>query len=955
MKLSKAKIFIFFMVLFLLGVMLYPRGIFLGYLYEGRSELGQAERYYLQYLEKSPFSKFATLRLVSLYERMGAPEHVTPLLRNLYDHRPTDLEVATTYLDHLESKSDEDTLYHAQLQVARGLMQQAAPPKKVVQDLLEVAYQYALWQQDFPVAYDILNQLSKITKRSDVYDDELLRLNFSFKQTEQIIAALQKRIQVNPQDEDNIQNLVNVYMLDQRYPEAKQVLAAGLVQLPNSLKLWQSQIDWDDATKNYAQLITDLIQFLADQRLTGRVRWDYTGFLASAYDRLREFTKALDLYQQILAYDPSDEDNWLNVLYTLDSLKRRPQEIAFLKEYLAQFPADAERQKMLVEIYLYDLKDAQQLPLYERYVQHTHNSRIILDVASLLIEQHQDAKALIWLRQFQPYFSRHQDMLQERAQLEWRVGDKVKARLLYSQWAATAPHDVTVQISAGRELYFMNDIAAAVLCLRTAVALDPAAAEAWFWLSEIHAQSNEMVAAKADAKKIVALLQHNHQSAVAHRMWLKSRARLGWTPQLRGDYQVALQQHSKDVDLWSDWLDALMAYQQTEQARTTLAEFQQRFPQEKERLKGFELRMAFLEKRWPDAIAMLYPQVQSDPENTALHRDLGEAYLNNRQWRNALQQYTRVQNLDPQMPSVAEVLRDLHQQYDTRITPHYNFTKYGAELYNEWGVKFKTYVTENWAVLGDLKAGWFDSPVANYTGYAEYGRVSVLNQSLEHWVFQPGLSYGFSDFRKTASPSLSVQFKPHKDLSFTASAEYRTLRTDFSQAVAAGTLMDDANFEWAYSFKDRIHVTGRYRFERNYLPGGPEAFGNAIEPALTFVLVKHPYVTLGYQYSFWNYNDIQDFLLIVPLIQRINANYVTGSISGRPHPKLLLQSSGYWGNDSARDLGLASGDLFGVRGQVDWALVPWLDLLAFYEFGRQRYLEIPGYSNVVNMSLSVHW
>ena len=139
MNFSKRKIIVFFATLLVLGWFLYPRELFLGFIYEGTQQLEKAEGFYHRYLQKRTLNKFATLRLAMLYERMGEPEKATPLLRDLYAVRKKDWKVATRYLDYLENLHDEEGLYRLRREVAENFMKAPLFPKGRVIELLDGA------------------------------------------------------------------------------------------------------------------------------------------------------------------------------------------------------------------------------------------------------------------------------------------------------------------------------------------------------------------------------------------------------------------------------------------------------------------------------------------------------------------------------------------------------------------------------------------------------------------------------------------------------------------------------------------------------------------------------------------------------------------------------------------------------------------------------------------------
>lgn len=870
MKLSKLKIFLFFGVIVLLLWALYPRGMFLGYIYEGLAALDRSERHYLEYIQDKPTSKFAILRLAALYERMGHPQKALPYLEGLVAHRPRDLEVAEVTLEFLENLHDDARLYAARRQIAGNLMAMRDPPRTKITEMLGKAYDYATWKGLVDDQYAILADLVAVARNKNDYDWVMRRLNFNLKKTQAVVAALEKKLQENPNDIDVLEDLIMMKLASGQTREAQVLVEQALQRHPKNPALLQARISVDDKTRNMPQLIEDARTLLALHVLSDEEAWDMKSTLAYALQRNHQYDEALAEYREILDRDRRDPENWLMIVYLLESAKRLPELVSFLKEYLVAFPGDAEREQMLAEIYLYRLKDLSQMLLYRKMVVKYHKFNFAWDVASLLVEEKRTDEAKSW----------------------------------YVLSAELQPDDMGTQLTVGRELYFMEDPVAAEPYLKIVVAQEPYVAEAWAWLSEIHEQLKDKEAARVEARQVVAL----------------------WGGQ---------------ENLTSDQIHLL---------------------------RLMKLRLAYADKNWKEVIAILEPMVAENPcqvpalpgreANTeclrsqidwGLRRDLGDAYAQVMQWWKAIPELEKVKDATGDKFKVAGMLRELHHDYDNRLTPTFNFTKYGSESFFITGLEWKEHFTPDWETNATVKVGHFNS------GFTETGGVLFTSHHLRPWHVTFGISGASSTVRTTVTPTLALEFKPDHVSSLKLTGTYRELRQDFPQAVAFGTLMDTAKLEGQTVLWERLVVGAKFTGERDYLPAGATAKGFSLEPAAAVVIFKKPYATLGWQMDYTRFNSNGNFLNFVPIIPYMNAQYVTGLISGRPHPALLLEGSFYNGHDFDRGLSILGGDLWGFRGSFDWAMLSWLDFLGSYEFGRQRLLDIPGYSNVVTVGLSGHW
>jgi len=963
LKLSKLKLFAFFGVLALLLWALYPRGMLLGYIYEGLADLSRSEAYYRDYLLQNPTDKRAVVRLVSVYDRLGEPNKANELLAHLYDHRPTDFEVASLWLDHLENVHDENALYDARLKVARNLMQSAHPPKQEVEDLLSSAFAQARWNHKVDDMEEILATLLIVARDKVPYREELKHLYFNVRKTDKLLAILKERLRAYPDDIDTTEELIVIDMTLGNLKEAQIYIDSALHQDPNSPVILQLQVELLGQQKQYAQQVLVAKNLLSLHVLSTEEEWGVTSSLAEALVSLGKFDEAMEYYQALLAQDRSNPNNWLNVMSVLDRQGKYRDLLALLKDYLQQFPEDSEQKKMLAETYLYKLKDLSVLPVYREYVESSHSLTFAMDVGNSLADAKLLPEAIDWITEMLSLFPRNQQMILSLAEWSAVLHRTADAQHWYVVLADLTPNDATLQLKIGSELFALADPKDAEVSLNRVVKMDANNADAWFWLSEIHAQNN-MTLAKSEAQRVVTLLEGRNTLDEQHSwMLLHSRMRLRESPKvLLPDYAVAVAQYPHHADLLADEIDLMIESHHLSEARARISDYQRQFPKDARRVRLMQVRLAFVEKDWKAAIALLEPMANETPgdehvanDQWGVKRDLGEAYYNDGQWWKALPLLEKVQAATGERYQVATTIFDLHKNYDTRVTPLFSYTRFGSEYFTFGGVQFKKYLTHNWELNSEVKEGYFASPSSNYSGYTETGSVTVASHHLRPWHVSLGVEGAGSSERTTASPTLTLEYRPEPDTFFQFLGTYRKLRQDLPQAVAFGNLMDIVQFQGQRVFFDRLVLSAKYWYERDYLPSGASAHGSNTEPSAQVIIFKKPYVTLGWQMDYIRLNSDGNFLNSVPLIPYMNAQYAVGAISGRPVPELLLEGSFYDGHDFDRGLSILGGDLWGVRGGFDWAATHWLDIFGSYEFGRQRLLDIPGYSSFVKFGLSGHW
>ena len=350
-----------------LGWFLYPRELLLGYISEGLTELKDSETYYRQYLQKNPHSKFATLRLASVYDRMAEPERATALLQKLFDHRRQDWRVAVAFLDHLENIHADEALYRTRLEVVRRFKGDPRFPRGRLEQLLYEALQYVRWQQRNDEMYTIAGELIAVSRRPADYEGFVRGLDLGLQNNERVVVSLQQRVAEHPEDDETRQELVSTLMLLGRLDEALTVVAEGLQLAPDHVGLLKQRIALHDRQEKKLQVISDLEGLLGLNLLPAKDVHDYSVMLAGSYLAAGREADGIGLYHQLLERSKDDPD-------------RRGEVIAAL----AQF-------------YLYERHAVDRLPLYRDYLQVKPESRIAQDVGNLLLDGGLNEDAFRWL------------------------------------------------------------------------------------------------------------------------------------------------------------------------------------------------------------------------------------------------------------------------------------------------------------------------------------------------------------------------------------------------------------------------------------------------------------------------------------------------------------------------------------------------------------------------------
>lgn len=972
------------------GWLLYPRELFLGYVYEGMPDMNRSESYYKAHLEKYPHSKFAALRLVTLYQRMGFPHQATPILKSLMEYRSRDWSITEKYMKHLRDTHDYENLFQAELRAFRIFKDVPLFPKRNLQALLEEALQYGLWTQRIDVSYQIIQDLKVVSLNPHAYNATEEALDRATKNTPKVVANLEKHLSTSPQSDDIRRRLVILYTYLGQYNDALKVLNDGLRMRPNSVALLELRINVNEKLGRTEAMISDLEKLLSLIASAESQRTAYMMALASLYAKKGQKEKALDIYNKVLGEFPENREYWLAVFHTLVDMKRMDEAVAFLKKYLAAFGHDPEREKFLVHYYLYDAHDLTKKTDYLNYVKKYQDLDLAEDVYNAFVKEHQVEEALSWIETMVPLFpetvrikkiqfealisaKRYKEAIPvgdsilqtepddipralEVASLRTIVNDRRGAQELYENLAIHRPKDPEVSKVVGRELYFIGEPGKALQYIENAISQDRNDPESWFWLSEIYFSRDQRKEGFKANRHVLNLLEGRQDLTERQlRMRLKSEGRRNFDSTLMERYRKAKAKYPNNFDLRADLADLLLENRMLNEARREITDMEAQFPQEKKLIPSFEIRLAFLEKRRADAIRLLERVVQEQPDVLPYQLELGDAYERNLQWKKAIRVYEKIREERLAEPIAKRQLAGLHERYDSRIGVLFRLIDFGAAGLEDGGISYQTFLSEPWELKAESWVGRYHDRRTPGDKAALHGKLSLTSHHVRNFSFEAGSGFGVSPARETGSPFVKIAYHPSQNFHLSSGFEYRSLRVDIPQAVIAGNLEDRADFNWRYLPMSRIILDGKYEFDRNYLPDGARGLQHILEPAVSFVILKDPYLTLGYQYTFSELKERQAFLSRVPLIPKVRAHYLRGYIGHWFGNRFFLDAGGFIGEDTARNLHFAEGDLWGVQSSARVAFSDHFDLTGSYDFGREVLSGVGGETHQAHVNLSGHW
>ncbi|MCP5463754.1 MAG: tetratricopeptide repeat protein [Deltaproteobacteria bacterium] len=989
MNLSKSKIAFFFIFVLLLIWFLYPREMFLAFIYEGQEELARSEQYYLSHLEEKPYSRFAVTRLADLYQRKGEPEKAIPLLQRLYQYRNGDWDIAQILLSHIEEMQDEEVLYQNRLEIAEKFENHPHVAKHQIIFLLEDALQYVLWQQRLDEAFSILKKLVVLAKNKQPYLEEIAHLNRSLKRTDEVVAFIKNELQRDPVNQDLRQELASVYVANQEWQKAEDIL--------------KEHIDLNKAEVSYIEFVArvqeakgdiDKAMITIDQSL---LRDDLRHFerrwLRATQARLLaqagKIHLAISIYKDLAHKTPAIKEYWQDAISLLLESKNSAAAIELMKEYLEHFPNDLEFEQLLAQTYLYDQQDINQLKRYREYWKTSANLDFALDVLYLLEAKNHPAFES-WLvelyntaphdariaerygyylvdqkkwKEAAPIFARLQKQnpsnrayLDQLLSLYVALEQKEKAIALLEFWEQRHEQNEQELLFVGRELFFLGQQQAALQPLQKSLALNPNLLEAWFWTGEVyHSQENHKEAERAYKQNIRLSKKKKILSANEKRFALKSAGRLKLGKSQRKAYQNHINSHPLEYDVALDYIDLLLEARDTEDARDQIAKLEKRTENNKDvDLLPYNARLAYLERRFKTAVKLYDKLVSAHPDIYYYQQERAFAYLYAGYWKNARQELERIFPDSPHQTYLAEIIQQLSIEHDHTIEVNHRYLDIGDSRQFESELHYHQYISQKVRVDIRSKQGIHHSP-NGADDFSSKQEIALTHNPSTNLSVKAGALIGNSDQTSRFGALAQVKHQPSERFRWELTGHWQELRTDFPQAVNAGTKQDQVEFVSEWQPQERLALRLPYRFTYSKLPSGNSAKTHQTDPHLTYLVFKNPQFYLGYLFSFQDTEADAAFLTAVPLIQRINAHKLTASLYKRLNPKWQANASAFIGEDFARDLHFYNLGLFGSEAGLTWETNSWLRVRANYSYGRESSSGLSGQSHEIILNLSGHW
>ncbi|MBX7148616.1 tetratricopeptide repeat protein [bacterium] len=988
MNLSKIKIGIFFLTIFLLLWLLYPSKLFLGYIYEGQSELTRAEQYYLDYLQKKPNSKFVIKRLSSLYKRMGEPSKALHVLQQLMDYRKADWEVAQLYLDMLSEMNQDEDLYKARLKIADMFINDKRVARYKVASLYDAALQHALWTQKVNEAYSILLKIIPITPRPEAYTYRLVDLDKGFKKTDKLLEFLRGELQKQPQNSGIRTEIVSILQVQKRNQEALKILREGLLLSPFDKILLMRITQVFNDLKLYSDAIPFAEKTLGLKTLNDLERISMMRLLATLYVDVGRDEEGIKLFERLTSLDENDRDSWRGMIDAYARLGNFDEVLYYMERYLKNFSDDTSMKQNMAETLLYKLKDDSALSLYREVLIFFPDASFAMDVANLLIEKNKREVALAWLLEHEKAFGnssvyqktlvsvlvdalRYNDAYSRLKKIAGKnpsytilkdlifLADKSGKQNEAETWAHHVvvhyENDDKIMEEMGALFYFWGQVTESQSIfnnlLKKGDKLVPS-----YWLGEIEYGKDRKQEAFVHFQHYLTLYKKEKSPSIQlMAKALKARGRMSLNDHVLNDYAQIIKKYPREQQFYFDVIDLLIENKKSREAGSYYVRYTTYYPDDVQTKSSTLARIAVLDKEWKKAIRYFKEALTFDPDNYFLHHDLAYVQDKNGQWKEALNTLESLSASKKHIPLVQDLYRLIRDEKSSHAGYKFFFNDLGLDFYMQNAAFVRFALNNRFYVMGQGRHGFYDVGSKNTKNNTVDAALGVGFNINPFWNVEVQADYTQSHFVKAPGFSLQSREVIYDSLTLIQNIKVNQAMLSTPQAIPAGGKEHTGEFLALFQPSDRLALNARYEFSRYSLKAGDTATGHVIEPGISYKFLKNPSLTAGYRLSFMHINQSASFLSQVNLLADTRTHYFSLDLAHHVGRNLYYQVGVFGGEDTKRNLHLFEGDLWGAQSNLKWYWGKNYVLEGLYRYGSESQSTTSGQSHEGLLSMTGYW
>ncbi len=348
--------------------------------------------------------------------------------------------------------------------------------------------------------------------------------------------------------------------------------------------------------------------------------------------------------------------------------------------------------------------------------------------------------------------------------------------------------------------------------------------------------------------------------------------------------------------------------------------------------------------------------VEYDPNDAVAWSDYAGARLNNTQWAEALANYSRVLELDPDNREVRRVVYEIHKQYGPRLDV--GFDRYDQTdedtTTDTWSLDWSSYVSEATRLSAKVRrielSGQEQPVVGSLNEEINDGLLVLTHRFDRRWSATAGIG-GYNGASSDTSFLVGGGVTPLPELAIHADYQKNRPWTDPAQAVRHDGAFDrlQLTLDWSDGKRTGLLIRGedwRYRLDE----ADPYGRERTVLGILSLRLFPDPEIVVGYSYyrSWFDY-ERDDYRPLV-LVEDQAWHGVFGSFLHRPWDDWTWGVSGGWRYDHIRNL-----DGWYIQPNFNVFLANRLELFGMYEYSSESTGAVGGESQRFQITARVYY
>ncbi len=347
--------------------------------------------------------------------------------------------------------------------------------------------------------------------------------------------------------------------------------------------------------------------------------------------------------------------------------------------------------------------------------------------------------------------------------------------------------------------------------------------------------------------------------------------------------------------------------------------------------------------------------VRSDPNDAVAWSDYASARLNNTQWAEALANYSRVLELQPDNREVRKVVYDIHKTYGPKLDVSYErYDQMGEDTTTDTlalnGSSYLTEYTKLSVMFQRIDISREEGPfIESLDEEINDGLLALTHRFGYRWSATAGIG-GYSGNERDTSFLVGGGLNPFPGLAINAEFQKNRPWTDPAEAVRYDGDFDrlQLTLDWYDGKRLGVHIQAKDYFYR--LAGSTYGTQPTVEGLISWLLIPNPEIVVGYSYYRAWFDYEEENWQPVEMVDDQGWHGVFASFVHRPWDDWLWGISGGWRYDHIRDL-----DGWYIQPNFKVFLANRLELEGMYEYSSEATGAVAGESQRFKLTARVYF